>query len=155
MRPPKLGGVGGKLYSARGFFRFLVPDEVSASPQQQSVPDGSGSVWTFMGEEGVAVVVMASPLPPEVDQDNPEAAVADFGRVQGMQLLTWRWREIQGQSALAGVYRISAKGIEMRAEAVLYVKAKGFLIVTFVCPEAMFEDSESYRDILFNQRISW
>jgi serine/threonine protein kinase len=157
MRPLKLGSVDGQLYTAAGVFRLMVPGELSMSPQTQVAPDGSASRWTFVApsDPKVTVSVISSPVKSDVDEDDPGAAVEDFGEASGMQLTSWEWRSVQGQRALAGTYHISAKGVELAAEAVLYVKPRGVLVVLFTCEASAFADSKDFRDILFSQRISW
>ncbi len=155
MSPPRLANVGGRLYTARGFFKLLVPPELSPNPQQHASPDGNASIWTFVGESGVAVMVIASPLDPEVNASDPASAIQEFGSAQGMEMVSWSWRDLGSQFALSGIYKVETGPVEMRAEAVLYVKPKGFLLVIFACPEEAFDDALDYRDVLFKQRVTW
>lgn len=155
IRAPRLGNLGGSLFSAPGFFRLLVPPRFSTQPEMASTPDGKASRWTFSAADKASIVVLASPLPPELDVDDPEEAATDFGQTLGMQLTSWRWREVQGRKALAGSYQTTLQGIAISAEAVLYVKAKGFLVVLFACKTPDFEKYQPDRDSLFTQRISW
>ncbi len=161
LTPPKIGSIGtlgGKLYSAAGFFRLLVPPELSPNPKMESTPDGSASLWTFSAAAGtgVAIAVMASPMAPEVDEDDPGETVRTFGMSLGMAMQGWQLREIGGgQRALSGTFHATPDGDPAAVEAVLYPKTQGFLVVMFFCAVDAFDDSEEYRDILFKQRISW
>ena len=157
MRPLKLGSVDGQLYTAAGIFRLMVPPELSMQPQTQVAPDRSASRWTFIApsDPQVTVSVLFTPEKSDVDEDDPGATAEEFGKGSGMQLTSWEWRNVQGQRALAGTYHVAANGIELAAEAVLYVKQRGALVVLFTCEASAFADSKDFRDILFSQRISW
>lgn len=157
MRPPKLGSVDGKLFSVPGVFRLMVPSELSMKPQTQTMPDGSASRWTFSAPSRpqVTVSVISTPVQSDVDEDDPGATAEDFGKAAGLTLTSWGWREVQGRRLLAGVYHVSGNGIELAAEAVLYPKQKGALVVMFTCDADSFNDAKDFRDILFSQRLSW
>lgn len=158
MRPLKLGSVDGKLYTSAGTFRLMVPPELSMQPETQMAPDGSASRWTFVAPSapGVTVSVIYSPEKSDVDEDDPGATAAAFGKPSGMELTSWEWRMVQGQRALAGSYHFEApNGLQLAAEAVLYVKPRGVLVVLFTCEASAFADSKDFRDILFTKRIAW
>lgn len=155
MQPPKLVNVGGQLYTKSGVFRFLVPPELSPKPAMETAPEATRWTFTATDDPRVTVSVIATNNTDDLDLSDPKQAAEAFGDSVGMEMTSWEWRPIQGQRALSGSYHIAQSGVELAVEAVLYVKAKGALVVLFTCDASSFADSKDYRDSIFAQRISW
>jgi hypothetical protein len=157
MRPLKISNVGGQLYSKPGSFRLLVPPEMSMRPTVQDSPNGPATRWTFTAKDDprITITVIATTDVAELDLDDPAAVAESFGRSSGMELTSWGWRTIQGQRALSASYHVSQGGASIAIETVIYVKAKGALVVMFTCDASAFAASKDYRDSIFTQRISW
>ncbi|MEZ4363982.1 MAG: protein kinase [Kofleriaceae bacterium] len=153
MSPRKIGNVGGVLYKAPGAFNFLVPPEFSAEPLITKAPEAT--LWTFAASPELTLTVLASSAPSTIDPQDPEPSIRAFGAALGVQLRSWRWREIQGARTVSAIFLGNSSGRDVLTEAVLYVKARGYLVVLFAIDGAMFDDSEPYRESVFTQRISW